>query len=65
MRNGWLAEAQAGIKIAGRNINNLRYARMKAMATQFRARAWEIPWTEEPVGLPSVGRTESDTTDAT
>ena len=65
MRNGWLAEAQARIKIAGRNINNLRYARMKAMATQFRALAWEIPWTEEPVGLPSVGRTESDTTDAT
>ena len=22
----WLEEAQAGIKIAGRNINNLRYA---------------------------------------
>ena len=26
MRNAWLEEAQAGIKIAGRNINNLRYA---------------------------------------
>ena len=26
MRNSWLEEAQAGIKIAGRNINNLRYA---------------------------------------
>ena len=26
MRNGGLEEAQAGIKIAGRNINNLRYA---------------------------------------
>ena len=26
MRNTWLEEAQAGIKIAGRNINNLRYA---------------------------------------
>ena len=26
MRNAWLDEAQAGIKIAGRNINNLRYA---------------------------------------
>ena len=23
---GWMNEAQAGIKIAGRNINNLRYA---------------------------------------
>ena len=26
MRNPGLEEAQAGIKIAGRNINNLRYA---------------------------------------
>ena len=26
MRNAGLQEAQAGIKIAGRNINNLRYA---------------------------------------
>ena len=26
MRNTGLKEAQAGIKIAGRNINNLRYA---------------------------------------
>ena len=26
MRNAGMGEAQAGIKIAGRNINNLRYA---------------------------------------
>ena len=26
MRNAWLDETQAGILIAGRNINNLRYA---------------------------------------
>ena len=26
MRNAWLEEAQDGIKIAGRTINNLRYA---------------------------------------
>ena len=26
MRNAWLEEAQAGIKIAMKNINNLRYA---------------------------------------
>ena len=26
MRNAGLGEAQAGIKIAGRNMNNLRYA---------------------------------------
>ena len=26
IQNAWLDEAQAGIKIAGRNINNLRYS---------------------------------------
>ena len=26
MKNAWMDEAQAGIKIARRNINNLRYA---------------------------------------
>ena len=26
MQNAWQDEAEAGIKIAGRNINNLRYA---------------------------------------
>ena len=26
MRNAGLEEAEAGVKIAGRNINNLRYA---------------------------------------
>ena len=26
MQNAWLNEAQSGIKIAGKNINNLRYA---------------------------------------
>ena len=26
MQNAWLDEAQAGIKITGRNINNLKYA---------------------------------------
>ena len=33
IRNAGLDEAQAGIKIAGRNINNLRYAAEKAIAT--------------------------------
>ena len=32
MRNTGLEEAQAGIKIAGRNINNLRYADDTLMA---------------------------------
>ena len=30
MRNAGLEEAQAGIKIAGRNINNLRYTTLMA-----------------------------------
>ena len=33
------------------------------MATHSRVRAWRIPWTEEPVGLQSLGHKESDTTD--
>ena len=32
MKNAGLDEAQAGIKIAGRNINNLRYADTTLMA---------------------------------
>ena len=32
MRNAGLEAAQAGIKIAGRNINNLRYADTTLMA---------------------------------
>ena len=32
MRNAGLEEAQAGIKIAGENINNLRYATLMAEA---------------------------------
>ena len=34
MRNAGLEEAQAGIKIAGRNINNLRYADDNTLTTE-------------------------------
>ena len=34
MRNAGLDEAQAGIKIAGRNINNLRYANDTTLMTE-------------------------------
>ena len=34
MRNARLDEAQAGIKIAGRNINNLRYADNTTLITE-------------------------------
>ena len=35
----------------------------KGMATPFSIFAWEIPWTEEPSGLQSMGSQESDATD--
>ena len=34
MRNAGLEEAQAGIKIVGRNINNLRYADDTTLKTE-------------------------------
>ena len=33
----------------------------KEMATRSSTLAWEIPWTEEPGGLQSMGSQESDT----
>ena len=55
MRNAGLEEAKAGIKIAGRNINNFRYAGEKAMASHSIILAWKIPWMEEPGRLQSMG----------
>ena len=37
----------------------------KGMATHSSILAWEIPWTEEPGGLWSMGRKGSDKTEAT
>ena len=34
----------------------------KEMATDSNILAWEIPWTEEPGGLQSMGLQELDTT---
>ena len=33
------------------------------MATHSSIFAWRVPWTEEPAGLQSMGREESDTTE--
>jgi len=41
------------------------HALEKEMAAHSRVLAWRISGTEEPGGLPSWGRTESDTTEAT
>ena len=35
----------------------------KEMATHSSVLAWEIPWTEEPGGLQSMGMQELDTTE--
>ena len=41
------------------------HALEKEMATHSNVLAWRIPGTGEPGGLPSMGRTESDTTGVT
>ena len=54
MRNAGLEEAQAGIKIAGRNINNLRYADDTLMAEseeELKSLLMKVKEESEKVGL--------------
>ena len=54
MRNGGLNEAQAGIKIAGRNINNLRYAddtTLMAESKELKNLLMKVKAESEKVGL--------------
>ena len=54
MRNAGLEEAQAGIKIAGRNINNLRYAddtTLMAESEEERKSLLKVKEESEKVGL--------------
>ena len=54
MRNAGLEEAQAGIKIAGRNINNLRYADdtiLMAESEELRSLLMKVKEESEKVGL--------------
>ena len=55
MRNTGLDEAQAGIKIAGRNINNLRYAddttRMAESEEELKSLLMKVKEESERVGL--------------
>ena len=52
MRNGGLEEAQAGIKIARRNINNLRYADdTTLMAEELKSLLMKLKEQCEKVGL--------------
>ena len=54
MRNTGLEEAQAGIKIAGRNINNLRYAddtTLMAESEELKSLLMIVKEESEKVGL--------------
>ena len=55
MRNAGLEEAQAGIKIAGRNINNLRYADdttlMAESEEELKSLLMKVKMESEKVGL--------------
>ena len=55
MRNARLNEAQAGIKIAGRNINNLRYADdtilMAGSLEELKSLLMKVKVESEKVGL--------------
>ena len=54
MRKAGLEEAQAGIKIAGRNINNLRYAEdmtLRAESKELESLLMKVKEENEKVGL--------------
>ena len=54
MRNARLDEAQTGIKISGRNINNLRYAddtTLKAESEELKSLLMKVKEESEKVGL--------------
>ena len=54
MRNAGLEEALAGIKIAGRNINNLRYAddtTLMAQSEELKSLLMKVKEESEKVGL--------------
>ena len=54
MRNAWLDEAQAGIKIARRNINNLRYVddtTLMAESEELKSLLMKVKEESEKVGL--------------
>ena len=54
MRNAGLEEAQAGIKIAGRNINNLRYVddtSIMAESEELKSLLMKVEEESEKVGL--------------
>ena len=63
MRNAGLEEAQAGIKIAGRNISNLRYAddtTLMAESEELKRLLMKVKGESEKVGLKlNIQKTKS------
>ena len=62
MRNAGLEEAQAGIKIARRNINNLRYADdttlMAESEEELKSLLMKVKEESEKVGLKLIQKTK-------
>ena len=67
MRNAGMEEAQAGIKTAGRNINNLRYAddtTLMAESEELKSLLMKVKEESEKVGLKlSIQKTKITTSD--
>ena len=68
-RGAWKA-AVHGVAKSQTRLSNFTFtfhfrALEKEMATHSNILAWRIPETEEPVGLPFMGHTESDMTAVT
>ena len=63
MRNAGLDEAQVGVKIAGRNINNLRYAddtTLMAESKELKSYLMKVKEESEKVGLKlNIQKTKS------
>jgi len=63
MRNAGLEEAQAGIKIAGRNISNLRYADDTTLMTEseevLKSLLMKVKEESEKVGLKLAQHSEN------
>ena len=61
-----LGDAVHGVAKSQTRLSNFTFhfhALEKEMATHSSVLAWRIPGTGEPGGLPSMGRTELDTTE--
>ena len=70
MDGGAWWDAVRGVEKSRTRLSNFTFtfhfhALEKEMATHSSVLAWRIPGTEKPDGLPSMGRTESDMTEAT